>query len=83
MSSSAKNWYGIPGIQYHFVGAWDDFTITYQGVTDTIGVDVEGAMWTTYNEEGFTDPGEPFAEYMRQNAEEVRELIELFRGPDV
>lgn len=74
------NWYGIDGIEFHFNGPWNDPTITFEGVTDNEGVTVEGTMWERYSDEGFTDPFDGFEEFMRENSDEVKELILMARG---
>lgn len=84
------NWYNIDGIEFHFMGPWADFEITFDGVRDAAGVVVEDTMWERYTE----DVPEPddyrgdnwgvyvdqFADYMRDNTDEVKDLIRMARG---
>lgn len=81
------NWYGIDGIEFHFINQWADPEITYNGVRDTSGVTVESTMWERFHEdirEGILDAVEgdddAFADYMLANADEVKELILMARG---
>ena len=74
------NWYGIEDIGFIWHGSWSDPEIEYKGnrINSTI---VEDTMWERYREECEernvkTDEYE-FEEYMRNNADEVYELIEL------
>lgn len=87
-TTTTPDWYGIDGILFHFMGPWDDPEITYNGIRDNSGVIVEATMWERYVEDRTdnqltSDPGEPFARYMRDNADEVKYLIEVARGLEV
>lgn len=87
-TTTAPNWYGIEGILFHFMGPWDDPEITYDGVRDKSAVTVEETMWERYVEDRTdnqltSDPGEPFARYMRDNPDEVKYLIEVARSLEV
>lgn len=83
------NWYGIPEIELHFVNPWADFEITFDGIRDSSGVTVEDTMWSMYTDE-FPEPdyfgdhypayADRFADYMRENADEVKDLIRMARG---
>lgn len=73
------NWYGIEGIEFVWRGAWSDPAITYQGVTDTINIDIENLMWEEFMEETGSDDLDEFAQYMLDNGENVRGYIEAFR----
>lgn len=83
------DWYGIPGIEFHYRGNYSDPEITFDGVTDSVCVDVEDAMYQRYrtdeSDEWLTldelsDRGLAFDEYMLNCAEYVKELITLLRG---
>ena len=78
------NWYGIPGIEFHFTNAWADPQITYDGIRDSINVDVECALWDEYceecNELGIEpDMYDGLEDYMLRNAETVKDCIVMFR----
>lgn len=77
------NWYGIPDIEFHFGGPINDSMITYDGITDYSGVVVEETMWERFTTDDYGIPIEHdeslFDQYMRDNADEVRYLIELAR----
>lgn len=84
------NWYNIPGIEFHFMGPWADFQITYNGVRDSVGVAVEGSFWAEFMEQ-FEGEGEEFLphdfflysvfeEYTESRGDEVKALIEEFRA---
>ena len=74
------NWYGISGIDFHFRGTNTDPEITFDGITDSICVDVEQLMWGYYREDHPDEPDEFFDQYMLDNAEEVKDRIRDFRG---
>lgn len=82
------NWYGIPGIEFHFEGPWADFTITYKGVRDDAGVIVEDTMWSRFSEdeedlpgyEDWMDEHDRFIVYMVAYQDEVKYLIDMARG---
>ena len=84
------NWYNIEGIEFHFISPWEDFEVTFEGVRDSVGVVVEDTMWERFTEE-FPEPDEhrgdnwgvyvdQFAEYLRDNSDEVKDLIRMARG---
>lgn len=84
------NWYNIEGIEFHFISPWVDFEVTFEGVRDSVGVVVEDTMWERFTEE-VPEPDEhrgdnwgvyvdQFADYMRENADEVKNLIRMARG---
>lgn len=84
------NWYNIDGIEFHFISPWADFEITFEGVRDSVGVVVEDTMWERFTEEfpppdeyqesGWCDYTTQFAEYLRDNSDEVKDLIRMARG---
>lgn len=76
---NAQDWYGIEGIK--FLPRWNqDFQIEYKGVIDTAGVTAEETMWDRWShEENGNDDYEGFEQYMRDNANEVKDLIDLAR----
>lgn len=79
------NWYGIEDIGFIYRGAWSDAEIEYNGkrLNSTI---VEDTMWERfreYCEENNWNADEhlsDFAGYMKDNADEVYELIEIALG---
>lgn len=74
------NWYGIDGIDFHWRGAWADPEITLDGITDSICVDVEDAMWNDF-EEDYPEKSELFFEqYMLENSETVKDRVREFRA---
>lgn len=84
------NWYNIPGVEFHWMGNTADFQITYNGVRDSVGVDVEESFWTEFMEQ-FEGEGEEFLphdfflysifeEYMKSHGDDVKALIEEFRA---
>ena len=74
------NWYGIEGIGFIWRGNWADPEIEYKGKVIN-SVIVESTMWERYREEqsekGKRADEDGFGDYMRNNKEEVFELIEL------
>lgn len=74
------NWYGIEGVGFIYHGDWSDPEIEYKGkrINSTI---VENTMWERFREEceelGINADTFHFDAYMRENAEDVYELIEL------
>lgn len=75
------DWYGIPHIGFIYHNSWADPEIEYKGkrINSTI---VEDTMWErwTHDEEGHclrNKTNDGFSQYMKDNAEEVYELIEL------
>lgn len=74
------NWYGIEGTEFHFNGPLADPEITFNGVRDDSLIDVENTMWEWFNEEVGTGNDNQFHAYMRDNADEVKELILMARG---
>lgn len=84
------NWYGIPGIKFIYMGNVSDPNISFEGVTDDACVTAEDTMWSMYTEE-FPEPDDyrgdnwgvyvdQFADYMLENADEVKNLIRMARG---
>lgn len=69
------NWYGINGIKFIWHNEWADPEIEYKGKRCSCYI-IEDTMWERYTEEGNSDV-DKFAEYMRNNADEVYELCEL------
>ena len=79
------DWYGIPNVGFIWRGHWSDPEIEYKGkrINSTI---VEDTMWERwiYDDNGNLIPGretdnEGFKEFMKSNADEVYELIELVK----
>lgn len=74
------DWYGIPGIGFIWHNTQTDPEIEYKGkrINSTI---IEDAMWSQYREECKEKDIEPnedeFEKYMRENADDVYELIEI------
>lgn len=80
-----SNWYDIPGIEFHSGGIANDFQITFNGVRDYSGVMAEMTMWDMFSDEyperaESPDYAELFEEYMRENADYVKQLILMDRG---
>lgn len=78
------NWYGIEGIGFIWHNSWADPEIEYDGEVLNSHI-VEDTMWERYNEDckeqGIEpDEEEGFSNYMRDNRDEVIELIELALG---
>lgn len=74
------NWYGIDGIAFIWKGSWNDPLIEYKGRRCSCHI-VEDTMWDrfTHDDDGNyikRDENE-FDAYMKENADEVRELCEL------
>lgn len=74
------DWYGIPGIGYIWHNEWADPEIEYDGKRFSCHI-VEDTMWERYREECYERDEEPdedkFGDYMRENADEVRELARI------
>ena len=74
------NWYGIEGIGFIWRGSWSDPGLEYNGkvINSTI---VEDTMWDrfTHDDDGnYIERNEKdFNTYMKDNADEVKELCEL------
>jgi hypothetical protein len=69
------NWYGIADIGFIWHGEWSDPELEYKGKRISCYI-VEDTMWERYKEDGGHNV-DLFGNYMRENADEVRELIEL------
>lgn len=69
------NWYGIEDVGFIWHGQWSDPEIEYKSKRINCYI-VEDTMWDRFKEDGFCDE-DLFGNYMRENADEVRELIEL------
>lgn len=77
-----KNWYGIEGIHFIWNGCWNDPQIEYNGYILNSHI-VEDTMWERYNEdiqEDYIEAEMDFEDYMKQEADEVKYLIELALG---
>ena len=78
------NWYGIDGIELHYNGPCEPWWITFNGVTDSSGVTVEETMWEMFTDSNdsndYEDESGEFSQYMRDNADVVKELILMVRG---
>lgn len=70
------NWYGIDGIKFIYQNCWSDPLIEYKGKRCSCYI-VEDTMRSYYREEGYEDDENKFADYMRENADEVRYLCVL------
>ena len=71
------NWYGIEGIKFIWHNTQSDPEIEYKGKRCSCYI-VEDTMWENYTTEyGKYADEELFGEYMRNNADEVKELCEL------
>lgn len=74
------NYCGIPDIGYIWHNEWADPELEYKGKRVN-AANVEMSMWEDYNIEceflGTEPTDDGFAEYIRQNKEDVYELIEL------
>lgn len=74
------DWYGIPDIGFIWHNTQTDPELEYKGkrINSTI---IEDAMWSQYREECEEKSVEPdedeFEKYMRENADDVYELIEI------
>ena len=77
------DWYGISNIGFIWHGEWSDPEIEYKGkrINSTI---VEDTMWERFREDceeqGIDINEDYFNHYMKDNANEVYELIELVMG---
>ena len=77
------NWYGIEGIKFIWHNEWADPEVEYKGKRCSCYI-IEDTMWQrwtypddiNYSEERGKDE-KGFAQYMKDNAEEVKELCEL------
>lgn len=86
---NCPKWYDIPGIEFIYMGNVSDPNISFEGVTDNSCVTVEDTMWSMYTEEfpepdysggHYSDYVDRFSDYMRDNADEVKNLIRMARG---
>ena len=70
------NWYGIENIGFIWNGEWSDPEIEYKGkrINATI---VENTMWERFTEECASNDLDLFDSYMKEQVEEVCNLIEL------
>lgn len=85
---NCPKWYDIPGIEYIVTMPRDsDNHILFEGVEDDSCIVVEETMWDRFTEE-FPDLDTKnygtyeyqFADYMLENAGEVKDLIRVARG---
>lgn len=74
------DWYGISGIGYIWINSLADPQIEYNGKRFSCYT-VEDTMWERYKEECYERDEEvdddKFGDYMRENADEVRELTRI------
>lgn len=76
------DWYGIPNIGFIYHGYWSDPEIEYKGKKINSYI-VEDTMWERFRErceengKNINECEKDFDNYMRDNAEDVYELIEL------
>lgn len=74
------DWYGISGIGYIWINEWTDPQLEYNGKRFSCYI-VEDTMWERYREECYERDVKPdvdkFGDYMRENADEVRELARI------
>lgn len=70
------NWYGIDNVGFVWHNEWSDPEIEYKGKRFSCYI-VEDTMWERYKEENdkYADE-ELFEQYMRNNKDEVMELLE-------
>ena len=77
------DWYGIPNIGFIYHNDWTDPEIEYEGEILNSYI-VEDSMWSIYTEDCEETGKEPnideFADYMKDNTDEVYYLIELALG---
>lgn len=77
------DWYGIPGIGFICRGTQSDPDLEYRGNVIDAYV-IEDTMWERFNEEceenGATANTDLFAEFMRENTEEVYYLLSVALG---
>lgn len=71
-----SNWYGIPGIEFHWKGNTEDALVEYKGMTLAESV-LGDTMWERFIEDGNEEDFDAFGAYMREHAEDVYELFEL------
>lgn len=80
IKTNFPNWYGIPNISFIYCGEWSDPEIEYKGKRINLTI-VENTMWERFNEECEERNEKPnnngFESYMKENCDEVYELIEL------
>lgn len=82
LKKRVPNWYGIEGIGFIWHNSWSDPEIEYKGRRCSCYI-VEDTMWERYKEEyGKYADENLFEQYMRNNADEVRELCELALFPE-
>lgn len=83
VSKEYPNWYGIEDIGFIWHGSWSDPEIEYNGnvVNSTI---IEDTMWDRWTHDDYgeyllekANDEDGFAQYMRDNVDDVYELIEL------
>ncbi len=80
--NALPNWYGIEGIKFKWHGEWSDPGIIYKGRECSCYI-VEDTMWERYKEENGEYADESlFEQYMRNNADEVKELCKLALFPE-
>lgn len=82
-----RNWYGIKGLEFVWHGEWSDPGVIYKGI-EVDSVVPENTMWDRWihDDDGNfiqerEDDEKGFCQYMRDNANEVRELICLAMEP--
>lgn len=67
---------GIPDIGFIWHNEWSDPELEYKGKRFNVGV-VTDIMWTRFEEEVCEDYDEDrFAKYIRENADEVYEILD-------
>ena len=73
-----KNWYGLKNIWFIYHGDYSDPELEYKGVRFNEHC-IEDALWDSYCEKcGSEATLEGFAEYLRENEEEVYDVADTF-----
>lgn len=80
------DWYGIPGIGYIWYNTWTDPELEYKGKRINVH-NVEDVMWERWIHDnngnlitGRESDMEGFAEYMKENLDDVYELMDIAIG---
>lgn len=78
-SGNENNWYGIPGIRMIWHGEWSDPELEYDGYVANYW-DVENILYGYAQDDGIENPDDDdvFAQYVRDNADEAKSLIQEF-----
>ena len=71
-------WYGIQGIKFIWMGAWNDPLIEYGDYVFN-SHDIEDVMWDNYSETSGSSrktPDDEFEKYMKENSRKVLEMLD-------